>query len=144
MVSVVPGQSILVTLNLQGVVEIKGNVRDAETRKPVPFAEVYGNRQLLMEVQRQFPFQTWWCPKVVKADESGKFSLSLLPGKRIINAWASCSPEHFANVVREIEVKGESMELTDLLFQSPPKVSVQVVNERGEPVPKPLSAAVSG
>lgn len=137
-VSVSPGQTVSVTFNLQRATEIKGTVKDAETKNPVPFAEVYGYRQLLMEIQRQFPFQAWWRPKVVKADENGKFSLFLLPGKWTINAWASYSPEHFTNVVRKIEVKGESMELTDLLLQSPPKVSVQVVNERGEPVPKAI------
>ncbi|MCS7192759.1 MAG: hypothetical protein NZ937_07250, partial [Armatimonadetes bacterium] len=132
-----PEQTVSVTLNLQRATEVRGVVRDAETKKVVPFAEVYGDRQLQMEVQGgRIP--TWWRPATVKADENGNFRLFLLPGKWSIRAWASYSPGHSANAEREIEVRGESMELPDLFLQSPPKLSVQVVDEKGKPVPKAI------
>ncbi len=134
-----PGQTVSVTLNLQRAVEVKGVVKDAETKNPVPFAEVYGDRELRMEAQGE-TLQMWWRPITVKTDENSNFRFFLLPGKWIINAWASYSPGHSAYSTKEVEVKGEDVELLELLLQSPPKLSVQVVDKRGKPVPKAIAS----
>ena len=140
-ISVVPGQTLTLNFKLQRAVEIKGVVKDAETKNPVPFAEVYADRQIQAGVEGEPP--RWWRSKEVKADEKGNFTLFLLPGKWTVRAWASYSPDHFAEATKEVELKGESVDLSDLLLQSPRKLTVQVVDEKGKPVPKAIVSSGS-
>lgn len=132
-ISVSPGETVSVTLNLLRSVEVSGVVKDAESKKPVPFAIVAASRDLHLQ-------QVWtkWRTENVEADEKGTYRLFLLPGKWIIHAVASYKPGLYAFAEMGMDVQGEMMEAPDLLLQTRPSVQVQVVDEKGKPIPRAI------
>lgn len=132
-ISISPGETISVTLNLLCAVEVRGVVKDAEKKEPAPFTIVAASRDLRLP-------QVWtsWRTESVKADEKGAYRLFLLPGKWTIQAMASYKPGLYAFAKVELDVQGETMEAPDLLLQPQLLVQVQVVDEKGKPIPRAI------
>ncbi|MGQ9463832.1 MAG: hypothetical protein ACUVRR_12405 [Candidatus Fervidibacter sp.] len=130
-VTVKPGSKHPISLNLARASEVRGSVKDAETKKPVPFAEVRAS-----QVLKTPEIQTEWSTEEVKADEQGNFRLFLLPGEWTLSAWASYKPGHFASAETKVVVKDETVQLTDLLLQAREgkTLTVQVVDAKGKAV----------
>lgn len=72
-VTINPGETVSVTLNLSRAVEVRGVVKDAKKKTPVPFAAVTAYRELrLPEIRIN------WRMEEVKTDEKGAFSFICL------------------------------------------------------------------
>ncbi len=127
-----PNESVTVTLHLARAVEVRGVVKDAATRKPVPFAKVLCGREVRLANEPPM----WWEANVVRTDEQGCFRLTLLPGKWHLWAWAPYASDRSAPA--EVEVKDAPIEVGELLLRPLPSVQVQVVDERGKPVPRAI------
>jgi hypothetical protein len=132
LIRIVPGAKFSLTLELLKAVEVRGVVRDGETKNPVPFAEVNAYRV----IRDEEGFQDWLLPDPVKANEQGEFQLLLLPGKWSLNAWASYAPDHFASDSKEVELVSDKPTEVEFLLKPPQKLLVQVVDEKGEACPK--------
>jgi len=133
-VRIVPGAKISLTLELLKAAEVHGVVRDDETKNPVPFAEINAYRQ----IRDEEGFPDWLRIDPVKASERGEFQLFLLPGKWSLRAWASYNPEHFASDSKEVELVSDKPTDVEFLLKPPQKLQVQVVDEKGKPVPKAI------
>ncbi len=136
-----PNNTTTVTFQLVRAVEVRGTVIDAQTKKPVPFAEVYADRLVTIRLNIAGYLEEvrdWWRPQVVKADEQGNFRLFLLPGKWTLNSWASYKPDHRIEARMESEIANDMAVTLELSEQKQPTVQVQVVDEKGKPVPKAI------
>jgi uncharacterized GH25 family protein len=134
LIRIVPGAKFSLTLELLKAVEVRGVVRDGETKNPVPFAEVNAYR----EIRDEEGFQDWLRADPVKANEQGEFQLFLLPGKWSLNAWASYAPDHFASDRKGVELISDKPTEVEFLLKPPQKLLVQVVDEKGKPVPNAI------
>ncbi|MFA0742447.1 MAG: hypothetical protein DFNUSKGM_002570, partial [Candidatus Fervidibacter sacchari] len=131
---IVPGAKVSLTLELLRAAEVYGIVRDGETKKPVPFAEVNAYR----EIRDEEGYQDWLRPDPVKANEQGEFRLFLLPGKWLLMAWASYTPDHFASDDKKVELVSDKPTEVEFLLKPPQKLLVQVVDEKGKPIPNAI------
>lgn len=130
------GSKRSITLNLARAYEVRGVVKDAKTKQPVPFAEVSASQVLKIRGIQAEEIQPRWDTEGVKADEQGNFRLFLLPGEWNLNAWASYKPGHYAFAGTKVVVKDETVLLTDLLLRTHEgrTLTVQVVDAKGKAV----------
>jgi uncharacterized GH25 family protein len=133
-VRIVPGTKVSLTLELLKAVEVRGVVRDNETKKPVPFAEVNASRQ----IRDEEGYPVWLEMDPVKANEQGEFRLFLLPGEWSLRAWASYAPDHFVSDNKGLKLIGDKPTEVEFLLEPPQKLLVQVVDEKGKPVPNAI------